>query len=91
MSQFEKRKAKASEEVDAPEIHIETASVAPNYTQTGLDIFTLDGGGHYQVAEIKYNPETRQAEVVAIFDISRLVALSYSNQKSALSSLKKKK
>ncbi len=60
------------------------------YSQKGLDIFTSDGGKTYQVAEIAYDPETMQAAVLNIFSISRLIALSYFNQKTALETLKRK-
>lgn len=105
-SQFSKRKAKSVDEV-SQEIQDkraglrasrEAASSAasapiaePSYTQQGFDIFTSDGGKTYQVAEISYNPDTLQAEVVNTFTISRLVALSYGNQKTALQTLKKGK
>lgn len=61
------------------------------YTQHAYDIFTSDGGKTYHVAEIHYNPQTGHALVGEIFDISRLVALSYANQKTALGTLKKGK
>ncbi len=100
-SQFDKRKAKSIETVTAeiqdkrekirskPE---ETVSdkVETVYTQSAFDIFTPDGGRNYQVAEIAYNHETGEAKVTNTFDITRLVALSYANQKGALNSLKKR-
>lgn len=100
-SQFEKRKAKSTEEIsreiqdkrseirasrEMPPVVMDT----PVYTQTGLDIYTPDGGRTYKIAEILYNPETMQAEVKEIFNITRLVALQYANTKTGLGTLKKK-
>lgn len=100
-SQFAKRKARSadvvSQEIQDKRAEIRAsreapvASAEPVYSQTGYDIFTTDGGKTYQVAEISYNPETLQSEVINIFSISRLVALSYGNQKTALRTLKKGK
>jgi len=101
-SQFEKRKAKSTETVTKeiedrraeirsraePEV---TPVVEPVYTQTGLDIYTTDGGKTYGVAQISYNPETGDAKVVETFGITRLVALTYAQQKLSLGSLKKSK
>ncbi len=92
-SQFSKRKEKSSadlvkeveqklEELKAPE---ETV-----YNQTGLNVYSPDGGNSYEVAEIKFNPDTKQAEVVEIYKISRLVALQHANTQSALNTLKRK-
>lgn len=93
-SQFAKRqKKKESQEEVASKlepIQAETVDTEPVYTQTGLDIYTSDGGKSYGVAEIVYNPETGEAKVLATFSISRLVALSYANQKTALNTLKRK-
>src|SRR5580698_6443291 len=100
-SQFQKRKAKTpdavSQEIQDKRAEIRAsrestvAAPEPVYTQTGFDVFTDDGGKTYQVAEFSYNPVTLQAEVVNLFSISRLIALSYGNQKVALQTLKKGK
>lgn len=93
-SQFEKRKAKTPEKV-AEEIQEKRSEIRakaePVFTQSGMDIFTPNGGKTYHVAELAYNPETGEAKVVGVFDISRLVALSYANQKTALNTLKQRK
>lgn len=104
-SNFEKRRAKSKEDV-AKEIQerreqirlkaenpspVVTEAAKPVYTQEGYDVYSPDGGKTYHVAEISYNPETGQAEVTNIFDISRLIALTYANQKIALGTLKKGK
>lgn len=65
--------------------------LAPLSVKIGYDIYSLDGGGSYSVAEIQYNPETGEAKVLETFEISRLIALSYYNQKTALGILKKQK
>lgn len=99
-SQFLKRKLK-SQEKDAlvPENQpdqVESQPAAeqegpePVYQQTALDIYTPDGGKTYEVAEISYNPTTKEAKVTATFSISRLVALTAANQKTALNTLKRK-
>lgn len=105
-TQFEKRKARTADAVsqeiqdkragmrasrDAVSAAAPAPIAEPVYNQQGFDIFTRDGGKTYEVAEISYNAETLQAEVVNIFTISRLVALSYRNQKTALQTLKKGK
>lgn len=93
-TQYEKRK-KVREELEAkladqtPEIK-ETKEVV-RFTQSAFDIFSPDGGKTYQVAEIAYNPETGEAKITNTFDISRLIALQYTNQKNALNSLKTRK
>jgi hypothetical protein len=90
-SQFEKRKAKASvDSAPTVEQQVETETTAPIYTQIGLDVYSPDGGRNYEVAEISYNHETRQAEVKEVYKISRLVALQYANTKTALNTLKRK-
>jgi hypothetical protein len=93
-SQFQKRQEKAIEEITKKREEIrETAAPKaeePTFTQTALDIYTRDGGRHYEVAEIQYNPTTREAKVVEIYKISRLVALQYDNTKVALNTLKRK-
>lgn len=63
----------------------------PFYPHKAYDIFTSDGGKTYQVAEIEYNASTGHARVIETFNITRLVALSYANQKIALGTLKKGK
>lgn len=91
-TQFEKRKAKSSADlVKEVEIKLEEIKKAPAFTQKGMDVFTPDGGAHFFVAELAYNPETMKAEVTEIFNISRMVGLSYQNQKNALGTLKKRK
>lgn len=91
-SQFEKRKEKDSatlvKEVEEKVAELK-AKPATEYTQTGFDVYTPDGGRTYKVAELKYNPETGEASVVAVHSITRLVALQYANTKQALSILKK--
>ena len=95
-SQFEKRQLKKAEAVKAQieakreDIRAKAAN-EPVYTQTGLDIYTPDGGKTYGVAEISYNPETGDAKVTNTFSITRIVALTYLNQKIALNTLKKGK
>lgn len=81
--------------VDTPEIDTSPESLpevnlSPDYTQTALDIYTPDGGKNYEVAEISYNHLTKEAKVTATFSISRLVALTYQNQKTSLNTLKRK-
>lgn len=96
-SNFLKRKAKeviaptAAEEQPSETAPVMEETAAPSYTQSGFDVFTPDGGATYQVAELAYNPETRQAVVTNIFDISRLVGMSYGNHKASLNTLKKGK
>lgn len=106
-SQFEKRKSKSTESVaqeiiskrsekrasvDEPDMPIVVSEPeAPVYNQTGFDIFSSDNGKTYGVAEIEYNPETGRARVKDTFSITRLIALSYGNQKVALQTLKKGK
>ena len=98
MNQFEKRKAKSTEEV-VKEITEKRAAIRstekdkapePLYDQMAYDIYTDDGGKSYKVAEINYNPQTKQAEVKELFSITRLVALQYANTKTALGTLKRK-
>jgi hypothetical protein len=94
-SQFSKRKAKSSEDlVKEVEEKLEElkapAAEETTYTQTGLNVYTPDGGSTYEVAEIKFNPETKQAEVAEIYKISRLVALQHANTQNALNTLKRK-
>lgn len=94
-SNFEKRKNKKepTPELSQTEpVGVVAGYIAPSpFTQSGLDVFTRDGGRTYEVAEIFYNPETNEAKVVETFTISRLVALSYKPQKDALRILKKRK
>lgn len=93
-SQFDKRQARVQEELVAKREKIRSKTEEPEkerYTQSGFDIFSSDGGKTYQVAEIAYNPETGEAKLVNTFDISRLIALQYTNQKNALNSLKTRK
>jgi hypothetical protein len=91
-SQYTKRRSKdLVEEVQEKIQELRTEAAKPaEYTQSGFDVYTSDGGRSYHVAELTYNPETGEAKVVEIFDISRLVALQYANQKTALNSLKRK-
>lgn len=93
-SQFEKRKAKLAADVVKEIEHKRDdirakAAGEPVYTQTGYDIYSEDGGKSYGVAEIAYNPQTGESKVKDTFSISRLIALSYANQKQALGILKK--
>lgn len=95
-TQFEKRKAKSAvdvaKEIESKRDDIRAQSLEePVYTSTALDIYTNDGGKTFGVAEISYNPETGVAKVINTFNISRIIALSYANQKMALGTLKKKK
>jgi hypothetical protein len=92
MNQFLKRKTKESEEELVPiaEGAVPPVVEEPAYNQIALDIYTLDGGRTYCVAEISYNPTTKQAEVKELFSISRLIALQHANTKVALGTLKKK-
>lgn len=93
-TQYEKRKAKTIEAV-AKEIENKRDDIraqaleAPVYDQVGYDVYTPDGGKTYKVAEIAYNPVTKQATIVGVYSITRLVALQYKNTKNALSMLKK--
>ena len=93
---FERRKAKVTEAVSkAVEAKKETvraeAAGEPSYDQSAYDVFTADGGKSFGVAEIAYNPATGEATVKDTFSISRLIALQYANQKTALGILKQKK
>ncbi len=104
-SQYEKRKAKAQAELEAKRAEIRAkADVEPSvpakapetqkgavYTQTGYDVYSPDNGKNYRVAEIEYNPETGEARVKNTDKLSRLIALTYSNHKDALRTLKKNK
>lgn len=93
-TQYEKRKAKDASVISEIEKHLDDSSVfeqEPVYTQTGYDVYTEDGGRTYKVAELKYNPQTGEAVFVGDGDISRLVALKYFNQKTALGILKTNK
>lgn len=89
-SQFEKRRDKDIVKEVEEKIAEIRATPETVFSETGYDIFTLDGGGHYKVAEISYNPETGEARVNEIFDITRQVALAYKNQKIALGTLKRR-
>ncbi len=90
-SQYSKRKTKSSSElVKEVEEKLEEIKNAPQFTQTGLDIYSPDGGRTYEVAEISYSPETKEAKVTATYSISRLVALTAMNQKTSLNTLKRK-
>src|SRR5271165_6256828 len=94
-SQYEKRKAKNADTVKA-EIEAKREDIRadglrePVYTNTGYDVYTPDGGKSHKVVEFAYNPKTGEAKVADVFDISRIIALSYENQKQALGILKKK-
>lgn len=91
---YEKRKSKdiesVKEEIVAKREQIRT-DAEPTYPFSGYDIYTPNGGGTYLVAEIEFNPETKQARVKEIFEVSRLIALSYVAQKNGLRVLKKTK
>ncbi len=92
-SQFEKRKKKTSEDLTKlveEKIAEIRAAPAVEFTQTALDIYSPNGGKDYEVAEISFNPVTREAKVTEIYTISRLVALTGLNQKTALNTLKRK-
>jgi hypothetical protein len=91
-SNYVKRRSKdLVEEVQEKIEELRTEAAKPaEYTQTGMDVYTDDGGRTYHVAEISYNPTTNDAKVIGVFDISRLIALQYFNQKNALNSLKRK-
>jgi hypothetical protein len=92
-SQFEKRKNKLpSELVKQVEEKIVELRSAPEltYPETALDIYLSNDGKTYEVAEIAYNPETKDAKIINTFSISRLVALTAMNQKVALNTLKRK-
>lgn len=97
-------KSLVSEVISPPDLVVEVAAIVSEYEENptldvstplhvkvGYDIYSLDGGGSYSVAEIQYNPETGEAKVLDTFEISRLIALSYYNQKTALGILKKQK
>lgn len=94
-SQFLKRMKKtAAKELDAkvdesPVVEETTSETEPVYTQMGYDIYSPDGGRHYKVAKLEYNPETGEARVIETKDISRLIALKYDQQKTALGILKR--
>jgi hypothetical protein len=92
-SNFEKRQKK-SPEIVAAEIQEKRSELRSKaeatYSQTALDIYSSDGGKNYEVAEIAFNPETGEAKVVATYSVSRLVALTGINQKTALNTLKRK-
>ena len=100
-SQYEKRKQKVVAELETKRSEIRTkgdqtevdpvkkaAAVEQTFEYSGFDIFSPDGGRTYKVAELEYSPSTGEARVKNTFDITRLVALTYTNQKHALNSLK---
>lgn len=97
-SNYEKRRTRTTEAVRA-EIEAKRSEIregkapepAPQYTNTGYDVYTMDGGRTYKVAEFSYNPATSQATVIDTFNISRVIALAYENKKTALGILKKKR
>jgi hypothetical protein len=89
-SQFEKRRDKDIVKEVEEKIEELRATPEPTYPQMALDIFSSDGGKNYEVAEIEFNPETKDARVVALYSVSRLVALTGLNQKTALNTLKRK-
>ncbi len=89
-SQFEKRKEKLSDDlVKKVEDKLEEIKSAPKYTQEAYDVFY--NGKDYNVATIEYSPETGEARVKELFNITRLVGMTYSNHKKSLSILKKQK
>jgi len=93
-TQYEKRKAKVAQEIEEKRAEIrETAhkEAEPNYTNTGYDVFSPDGGRTFKVVEFLYNPDTGHAKVGDFFEVSRLIALSYETKKTALGILKKKR
>jgi hypothetical protein len=91
---FEKRKAKDAETVKAEiaqkreDIRAKAAN-EPVYTQKGYDVFSGDGGRTFRVVELEYNPESGHARVLGTSAITRLIALKYDAQKTALGILKK--
>lgn len=98
-NQFKKRQKKIAAVVEEAKANSEALAVpvkekdlnVNRYTQVGMDVYTADGGRSYNVAEIEYNPDSKEARVKEVFSISRLVALSYAEQKTALKTLKRKK
>lgn len=96
-NQFKKRQKKIAAVVEEAKANSEELAVPvkaaeiSGYTHVGTDIYSLDGGRTFGVAEIEYNPVTMLARVKETFNISRLVALSYQPQKTALNTLKKSK
>lgn len=92
ISQYEKRKAKASADlIKEVEERLEEIKKAPEFTQKALDIYTPDGGRTHKVAEIAFNPETGEAKVIGTYDVTRIIALRHEQQKVALNTLKQKK
>ena len=90
MNQYEKRKAKSVETL-VKEATTVAPVTAPVYDQKALDVYTLDGGRTYNVAQISYNSKTGESIVTDTFSISRLVALKYATMKEALSILQRRK
>lgn len=91
---YEKRKQKIAEQIQEKRTEIRETAVPkdeqPVYTNVGYDIFSPDGGKTYKVVEFHYNPTTGHAQVGELFEVSRLIALSYESKKTALGILKKK-
>jgi hypothetical protein len=93
-SQFAKRKAKEK----APEIKVEQPQLVESVnaepgdvpegvlTHTAYDVF--EDGTKHMIVTLKYNPDTGDASVVEIKEISRHIGLVHENQKRALATLK---
>jgi hypothetical protein len=89
-SQFAKRKIKEKEMQEEEIVAVESLpEVAPTLTHVGYDIFLGPDNRSYQVVTFSYNPETQQVMIENIKPISRQVALTYENQKRALTTLMK--
>lgn len=69
----------------------ETASKKTSIEYTGYDIFSPDSGGHFFIAELKYDPSTGEARVTDTYEVSRLIGLQFAGQKTALGIIKKTK
>ena len=89
-SQYEKRRDKDIVQEVQEKIAEIRAAPEPTYPETALDIYLSADGKTYEVAEIAYNPVTKDAKIINTFSISRLVALTAMNQKVALNTLKRK-
>ena len=86
-SQYEKRKAKATKDVVEKRAKVrKTKEVKKDLTNLAFDVI-LNNKGRHELVIIKYNPETRMAEVDEIKPCSRDVGVSFEIKKTALKTL----
>jgi hypothetical protein len=93
-SQFQKRKEKDKTEAVVEHAIIEAIpepTKASELTERGFDVFFDKADRKHKVAVLEYNPETLEARVKEIADISRAVALKYSLDKQSFNVLVKRK